>query len=77
MTDEEVKSWFHVNFESSGSTKMDISMNEVTPLQLLALAGYLEYKGKNELQRMEMEAIQQAMQQEIAIPKPGIRKLDD
>ena len=76
MTDEE-KSFIYIDFESPGNVRATFNMGEVTPLQILAVASYLEYKGKNELQRMEMEAIQKAVQQQIVTPKPGIQTLEN
>ena len=63
-------SFILVKFKEVGSTILDASANNVTPLQFLAIGQYFEFLGKNGLLREEAERQQQAEMQRIATPNP-------
>jgi hypothetical protein len=69
---EEPKSYIFIKFEDIGSVIMNMISNGVTPLQMLAMAHYLEVKGKNSLIQQENERLEKEAANNIARPKPGI-----
>lgn len=69
---EKAKSYVIVTFSDIGSVVMSVTMDGVTPLQIIALAQYLEVKGKNELIRTENERMEQEAIKNIARPRPEI-----
>ena len=74
MVDEErPKSFVLALFEDIGSTVIQqIQIEGLTPLQLIALAAYLELRGKNELIKQENEREEQARQQRLSVPRDKI-----
>lgn len=73
MTEEqEQKSFILVRFASVGSVEAQTVFENVTPLQVLAIAGFLELKAKSELARIENERAEQQVQQRLAVPKDKI-----
>lgn len=62
-------SYIAIQFADVGSTVFSIDMNGVTPLQLLAIAAYLELRGKNTLVQMENQRAQEEAEKAIARPK--------
>ena len=69
---QEPKSYIFIKFADIGSVVMDFIANGVTPLQMLAMAHYLEVKGKNALIQQENERLEKEEAKNIARPKPGI-----
>ena len=63
------KSFVQVIFADVGSVIFEAKMDGITPMQLLALAGYFELRAKNELVRMENARIEQEEQQKLSVPK--------
>lgn len=68
-TNETPRSVVLVNFSEPGSVVFSAHFEGVTPMQLLALAAYLELKGKNGIIQMENERAQVEAQNSIARPK--------
>lgn len=66
------KSYAFVQFTEPGSVIFQATFEGVTPLQLLALASYLEVRGKNALVQQENERMEREAQQQLSVPKPGI-----
>ena len=79
MSDEnelEVKSSIYIEFDGSNSVSIiKYSPENVTPLQLLALAQFLDFEGKASLAVQRNAQMQQQIQMEqnkrIAVPEPG------
>ncbi len=69
-TDE--RSFILIMFDKTASVALQVSFNNVTPLQVLASASYLELRGKNELVQQENERMRREAEQSLAKPKPGI-----
>lgn len=59
-------------FDGIGSVLMDVAMNDVTPLQLLAAAAYLEVKGRSALIAQENERLEREREQGLAVPSQRI-----
>jgi hypothetical protein len=60
-----------VKFKELNSTDLQLSMQNVTPMQLLAVAGYLEWKAKSILQAQELQMMMETEEQnkpKIALP---------
>jgi hypothetical protein len=79
MTDEpeQPQSFLIVTFSDVGSAMFNIKFGSVTPTQLLALAGYLEFRAKNDIMQTEnrqmAERLQEDEMKKIALPsKPKI-----
>jgi hypothetical protein len=78
MTDENIeeKSFIYIEFEDIGSVDIKMSkLENVTAFQILAMAHFMEFEGKNTLAVQRAAQMQAQMQQEqmqkIAVPKPG------
>lgn len=69
---EKPKSYVMVVFEEVGSTNLNFMAEGVTPLQLLALANYLELKGKNALIQQENAREEQKVAQQLSVPRDKI-----
>ena len=70
---ESPKSFFFVSFEDIGSVIMTgMNIIGITPLQMIALASWLEVKGKNELIEQENRRLERQAEQSIARPPQGI-----
>lgn len=70
---ENPKSFFFVSFEDVGSVVMtNMNFVGITPLQMIALASWLEVKGKNELIQQENKRLEMEAERNIARPPPGI-----
>lgn len=72
QTQNKPKSYVVATFSDIGSVVVNVVMEGVTPLQVIALAQYLEVKGKNELIRTENERLEQEAMRNISRPKPEI-----
>jgi hypothetical protein len=76
MTDEnEDKSRIYIEFEDIGSVEVKLyTVDNVTPMQLLALAHFFEFEGKNSLavqRAAQMQAeVQRQQRDQIIVPKP-------
>lgn len=72
MTDE-IKSRLLVEFSGVGSATFDVKFENVTPTQLLAIAGYLELKAKNEIIILENKKHEYDEMNKLSMPeKPEI-----
>lgn len=69
MSEQKPKSFIIIEFEDVGSTNFHMQMDGITPLQMLAMASYLELKGKNALIQMENQRAEEEAQKSIARPK--------
>ena len=69
-----------VQFKDVNSTEMvQLAMPNISPMQLLALAGYFEYKAKSIIQAQEVQMMleQERMEQEkpkIAVPDTMLQR---
>ena len=62
MSDENEISRIYIEFEDIGSAEIKVyTVDNVTPLQLLALAHFFEFEGKNTLGMQRAAQIQEAM----------------
>jgi len=72
MTDQqqvpEDRSYVLIQFGGVGSVALTVQTNNVTPMQLLALAGYLEVMAKNQILRVENERIDREQSQALHVP---------
>lgn len=59
-------------FEGYGSAMFQITIENVTPVQMLGLAAYLKWSAESNLDAINAEAIQQQMMNKIAVPEPQI-----
>lgn len=70
--DAEDRSFILIEFEEFGSVLSNMQLQNVTPLQLLAAASYLEFEGKNNLAVQKAAQMQYEMQkrqsQQLIIP---------
>lgn len=70
MSDQSThSSYIQIIFQEPGSVVFQARMDGITPMQLLALAGYFELRAKNELVRLENSRIEQEENQKLAVPK--------
>lgn len=80
MTDEntnEEKSFIYIEFEDVGSVEItNYKLENVSPLQLLAVSAFLEFEGKATLsvqRAAQMQAqLERQKQQQIVVPTPNI-----
>lgn len=63
-----------VTFAAPGSVQMTIDFHNVIPLQIAALAWYLEKQAEAGFYTQQVEQQQRAEQQKIAIPNLAVRK---
>lgn len=70
--DNKPKSRIYIEFEGPNSTMFDSKVENITALQLLVLAGYLENKAKFILTQQEIMQAQQAEMKHIQVPPPKI-----
>jgi hypothetical protein len=63
----EERSYILVEFESVGSVVLRVLTNNVTPLQILAMASYLDVMGKSRL--IEQENARMAQEAKLAVPE--------
>jgi len=70
---EEQKSELIIQFQSPGSAEFSISADNIVPAQMLAVAGYLEWKAKQMLQFAEIQNMQkeQEIQERNKLVVPG------
>lgn len=70
---EEQKSELIIRFQSPGSAEFSISADNIVPAQMLAVAGYLEWKAKQMLQFAEIQNMQkeQEIQERNKLVVPG------
>jgi len=69
---EEKRSFVLVEFTELGSVFFNIVLDNVTPLQVLAMSQYLEVRAKNELIMQENARLDQQKEMQIAVPKSSI-----
>lgn len=69
QTPPEIKSYILIRFSDVGSVQFSLDLEGVTPLQMLAIASFLELRGKNELIRLENQRVEEEAQKSIARPK--------
>jgi hypothetical protein len=75
MTDinPEIKpSYVLVRFAEIGSVLLDVQFENVTSLQILALAHYFEVKGKSQLVLEENERMERERETSLAVPSGKI-----
>lgn len=63
------RSFIHIEFMLPGSVYFNITNENVSPLQLLTIASYLEIKAKDLLSDAERQAKEQAEMNKIIVPK--------
>jgi hypothetical protein len=63
----EERSYILVEFESVGSVVLRVLTNNVTPLQILAMASYLDVMGKSRL--IEQENARMTQEAKLAVPE--------
>ena len=63
-----------VRFAGAGSVNMQLDFRNVIPLQIAALAWYLEKQAETGFYQQQIEQQQRAEQQKIAVPTLGVRK---
>lgn len=68
MEEEKKPSFVLVRFAEIGSTILQAQFENVTSLQVLALAQYLELKGKNQLMMEENERMEREREMSLAVP---------
>jgi hypothetical protein len=66
---QEENSFVVVRFAATGSVVFQAQFEGVTPMQMLALAGWLEVKAKNELIKSENQRAEEEAQKSISRPK--------
>lgn len=75
MTDENAElkpSRMAIIFREVGSAIFEVKAEGVTPVQMLALAKWLEWEATTNLNMMKAEYLQQAEMNKIAVPEPQI-----
>lgn len=72
--EEQPKSFIQIIFTDVGSTLFDAQIGNVTPLQILALAQYLQFMGEAGLARQEMQRDQVKQRNKIVVPGFGIEE---
>ena len=76
MTDEnnnEEKSFIYIEFADLGSAEIvGYQLENISPLQLLAMAHYVEFEGKSALAQQRAAQAQAAQQSKIVVPKAEI-----
>jgi len=68
MTDK--KSSLVVEFGDINSVEFSMNLNNVSPMQLLALSQYLDWKAKTALAQQEYMEMQKHEASKIAVPTP-------
>ena len=63
------ESFLTARFASPGSAIFEINMNNVIPLQLIALANYLQLMGETFLLQQESERARRETAQKIIVPE--------
>jgi hypothetical protein len=70
MADEKPESYLLIVFEGINSVNIKTLTSEgVSPLQLMAIASYLEILGKNQVVTQINEKLEQQRQQNLSVPK--------
>lgn len=63
MSDEEKKkSYFYIEFEDVGSAKFEVKLENITPIQMLAMAEWMRFEAEYQLQMEKAVQLQQKMQ---------------
>jgi tRNA A22 N-methylase len=74
--EEKIQNFIHIEFEDEHSAIFNIKFENVVPGQLLAVASYLDFEGRNQLalqKAAQMQAeIQKQQREKIVIPKPKV-----
>ena len=73
MSEEKPSSFILIQFAEVGSTAFQIKMDGVTPLQILAIASYLDVKGKNELIKQENEKFSREAEMKLLVPDKNVQ----
>lgn len=66
--EEKKPSFIVVRFAEIGSVVLNVQFENVTSLQVLAVADYLELKGKNQLIMEENERMEREREMSLAVP---------
>jgi hypothetical protein len=66
--EEKQKSFVFVQFAEVGSVVLNVQFENVTPLQVIALAEYLGVKGKNQLVLEENARAEREREMSLAVP---------
>lgn len=74
---DEEKSFVYIEFSDIGSVEIfNYQVENITPLQLLAMAHYVEFEGKSALAQQRAAQFQAAQarqqQSQILVPKPEV-----
>jgi len=71
MTDEE-RCFLLIEFEEEGSAKFNVTLEKISPIQMLGIAQWMEFEAKHQLSMEKAALFQQRLQQEqlehIAVP---------
>lgn len=71
MVDEnKKKSTIYIEFGDLNSVEFSMNLNNIAPMQMLALAQYLDWKAKSALAQQEYMEMQKQEATKIAIPNP-------
>ena len=70
---EKERNFIHIEFEDIHSAIFNIQFENVVPGQMLAIASYLEFEGKNQLALQKQQQMQAEMQQKIVVPSPQVK----
>jgi hypothetical protein len=77
MTEEKERSFIHVEFEDVHSAIFNVQFENIVPGQMLAIASYLEFEGKNQLSIQRAAQMQAEMQRQqrdqIVVPKTKVK----
>ena len=72
MEEEKQQSFVLVRFADIGSVLLDVQFENVTSLQILALAHYFEVKGKSQLVLEENARAEREREMNLAVPEKKI-----
>jgi len=69
---EKERSYIHVEFEKVGSSDPSISIQNITPNQIMGVVGYLETYAKTFYSGQIAQSLQKQKDQDLSVPKPEI-----
>ena len=74
MTDHDNNdSIVYIKFKGIGTVEfIDVVVRNISPMQMLALAGYLEFQAKYQLNRQVIEAEMNAQENKLLVPEQKI-----
>jgi hypothetical protein len=67
-SDELLKSRIYIEFEGMGSATFSMKVENVVPMQLLALAQYFEFEGKLGLSMQRAQMMEEQQRKHIQVP---------